>query len=224
MVLSHGFDSGSETAMITVTTNLLETYFNNFETLLFESPLPRLDIRNLKVVRQSSDTAVVTFNWHMPPVDTEEVKDLSEEDRDNIGKTMGIDKDSISGSVRAIKLDENDLTNPLVAFKKFLEKFVYLSMRNRLGNTEFIPLSGYPKSDLQHDLMNALSDKRDFCIVETFNDYKKNANNHFQDSFSNLLIKYGTSDWADISILIYQGKFKELTSLYKPLLKNTVWI
>jgi len=101
--------------------------------------------------------------------------------------------------------------------------FVGEAVKNKLQHTEFIPLRGYSAEDLKNDVVNANNGKRDFMLVDTFQNYEK----HTQDgsyTFNQYQVKYGTSEWTDIFLDLYEKNLKSVRERYQDKLTNQNWI
>lgn len=99
--------------------------------------------------------------------------------------------------------------------------FIKAALKYKLRRTEFIPLTGYPLEDLREDVKSAIKNKRNFCILETYQEYLEN-NKEF--SFNQYYINYGTSEYSDVAISIMNGEMDELRDVLVPKLKQTTWV
>lgn len=104
-----------------------------------------------------------------------------------------------------------------------INKFVNCGLRKTLKTIEFLPLNNYELSNLQEDIKAAISNKRNFCILRDYNEYLKMSEEK-KYQFTQKIIKYGTSDYADVAILINSGKLDELRDWLDPQLNFHEWI
>ena len=104
---------------------------------------------------------------------------------------------------------------------KLISKFTFLAMRHRLKRTEFIPLYGYPVEDLQKDVVAALKNKRNLCIIDTYENYTKLKDKEY--SFPQYNINFGTSDYSKTVLILKKGDMKALRELWEPKLKSAAW-
>lgn len=150
---------------------------------------------NLNVERLGSDSAIISFPL---PDDSEMI---------NQG-----DKAMVSMSPEVVfKL--NDVIN----------RFVNCGLRKILKTTEFLPLNNYELSNLQSDLKDAIANKRNFCILRDYNEYlEMSKKKRYQ--FTQKIVKYGTSEYSDVAILINSGKLDELREWLDPQLSFCEWI
>ena len=113
--------------------------------------------------------------------------------------------------------------NSISSVKDIINKFVYGAVRKELKITEFLPLSGYPIGDMKNDVIAAIKAKRNFCIIDTYDNYLKQCKvqEHVYNQFK---LDYGTDEYNDAAIMIETGEFDKLVKMYKPKLVKTSWI
>lgn len=103
-----------------------------------------------------------------------------------------------------------------------IDKFTNAAIRYELEHTEFIPLSGYPLSDLQKDIKVSVSNERNLCVLKEYSEYlRMEAEKKFQ--FTQVILDYGTQDWADAVLDVIYGRLDDLTKRLSPQLKLTDW-
>ena len=111
----------------------------------------------------------------------------------------------------------------LVGLNNIINKAVNDALKYKLRHTEFIPLHGYPIEDLQKDIKAALENKRNFCILKDYQEYlSSNTNNSYR--FNQYYVNYGTSEYADVAILIINNEMDELVKLIGPKLRLQDWV
>lgn len=104
-----------------------------------------------------------------------------------------------------------------------ISKFINCGLRKTLKNMEFLPLNNYDLSGLQDDIKAAIENKRNFCILRDYNEYLKMSEER-KYQFTQKIIKYGTSEYADVALLIHSGKLDELREWLDPQLNFCEWI
>lgn len=104
-----------------------------------------------------------------------------------------------------------------------INKFVNCGLRKTLKTVEFLPLNNYELSGLQEDIKSAIENKRNFCILRNYKEYQKMSEER-KYQFTQKLIKYGTSEYADVALLINSGKMDELRGWLDPQLSYCEWI
>lgn len=104
-----------------------------------------------------------------------------------------------------------------------INKFVNCGLRKTLKTVEFLPLNNYELSGLQEDIKSAIENKRNFCILRDYKEYQKMSEER-KYQFTQKLIKYGTSEYADVALLINSGKMDELRRWLDPQLSYCEWI
>lgn len=104
-----------------------------------------------------------------------------------------------------------------------INKFVNCGLRKTLKTVEFLPLNNYELSGLQEDIKSAIENKRNFCILRDYKEYQKMSEER-KYQFTQKLIKYGTSEYVDVALLINSGKMDELRRWLDPQLSYCEWI
>lgn len=122
-----------------------------------------------------------------------------------------------SNGVAAVKVPN---VGPIV--EKVINTFTNKALNYELLHTEFIPLSGYPLKDLQEDVKKSVSGKRNLCVLKTYDEYLKSEKDHKYE-FNQLMVDYGTNDWADIVLLILDGDMDALREMCSHRLKLEEW-
>jgi hypothetical protein len=111
-----------------------------------------------------------------------------------------------------------------------IRRFVVGSLKYRSKKTEFCPIldfSGgepgeYSFEQLQKDVLAAIKAKRNLTLIDTYQNYLKNQK-EMKYIFNQYDVEYGTSEYADVVLLIQLGKLSELQKIYKSKLKLTNW-
>ena len=197
MNINTGFNANDNSLNIIVTSNLLENYYPNFKGMILENEgMPR----GLKVEKQDSDTAVITF-----PIP-------------EAGKIKTIQSDSVDKMIVAI-----DKTT-LDCICEAINSFVNACLRYKLRTTEFLPIGGkdYGITDLQKDVKRAISMKSNFCLIDTYKEFLDNEKSR-KYKYNQYFIKYGTDEYSDVAIDIMEGKLKSVQKKYESKLKLTNW-
>ena len=114
---------------------------------------------------------------------------------------VGIDRDDMDGIMEIIN------------------KFTNSAIRKELKQTEFIPLEGYEEDLLKEDIKTAVQNKRNLCIIDTYESYLKNEEDRKYE-YNQYRVDYGTNEYSDVAILIATGKLSEVRKLYKKKLKK----
>ena len=150
--------------------------------------------------------------------DTDEVEDNYEEG----GEDSTFKK--VDENVGAVGVNAEKMS----VFYSVIYKFLNSAIRSEFKRVEFLTLSGYDLENLKQDVKNAIENKRNFAILHTYQEYldsqklvPKGEKKEIQ--FNQVYVNYGTELYADVAILIQQGKIKELRKLVEPLFKLTKW-
>lgn len=107
-------------------------------------------------------------------------------------------------------------------FNDIINNFIRCAIRRKLRTTEFIPLSGYPVEDLKKDIQEAVKNKRSLCIIKNYDEYLAMENNQ-KYVFHQYEIEYGTKDYTEAAILLYQGSMEELREMFEGRLELEDW-
>ena len=198
--IREGFNPEENKISISVKSALIKKYFANLKGMIKtgdgiprEAEVERLDA--------GGDVAVITF----PVPEDSTFKKVDE----NVG-AVGVNAEKMS------------------VFYSVIYKFLNSAIRSEFKRVEFLTLSGYGLENLKQDVKNAIENKRNFAILHTYQEYldsqklvPKGEKKEIQ--FNQVYINYGTELYADVAILIQQGKIKELRKLVEPLFKLTKW-
>ena len=103
-----------------------------------------------------------------------------------------------------------------------LFEFRNKSIKKMFKEIEFIPLSGYPLSNLQKDIIEAIKNKRDFCILDKYENYVKFSKNELF-KLNQYQAKFGSSDYSDVAIYIHTGNMKRLVEQFRDKLEIFDW-
>lgn len=125
--------------------------------------------------------------------------------------------EKIDNTRAAVKVDMANLNN-------IINKAVNDALRYKVRHTEFIPLTGYPLEDLQADVKNAISNKRNFCILRDYQEYLDSAGSNNVYRYNQYYVNYGTPEYADIAISIINGEMDELIKQIGPKIKFQDWV
>ena len=204
MKVDTGFDPAEKKIVITVQTPLLKRHLSLFRELINNSEnkkgLPKgLGVENIEGLR--SDTALVTF-----PIQDNDIKSSSE-----------LRKSSVIG----IKMEYME------SISTEINRFVSIALKRELDSLEFIPLKGYPVEDLKNDVQSAVKNKRNLCLIKTYDEYLNSQNNESRKDafqFHQYIVWYGTDEYTDVAINLFNGELDELREKYEKRLSFTNWI
>lgn len=196
-------EKGENSIIITVKSPLLNKHFDNFKHIIEENERDVKGLpKGLKVLESiNSGEAIITF----PISDSQ------------------IDPTTVMSNRRRVKLNEGQMNSLNLA----LNLWESMAVRLELSKVEFIPLHGYSADDLKKDVQDAVAHKRDFCIIRTYKEYldsqaTRNAKEAF--TFVQYLVKYGTDEYSDVAISLYNKELKTLRDTYEDKLVRTEWI
>ena len=148
------------------------------------------------VQQTREDTAVITFP---------------------VPKNTSIKNDSENG-VGYIAVEPENME----IFGNVINKFVNAALRKEFKTTEFIPLEGYPIEKLRNEIRSALENKRNFCIIDTYENYLKlTQKNNYE--FNQAILEFGSTDYAKTAVLVYRGDIEGLRKMWSERLKLDSW-
>lgn len=196
-------EKGENSIIITVKSPLLNRYFENFKHVIEENEREVKGLpEGLKVLESvNSGEAIITF-----PI-----------------KDSQIDPDTALPNRRRVKLNEGQMNSLNYA----LNLWVSLAARLELSSVEFIPLHGYSADDLKKDIQEAVANKRDLCIIKTYKEYLDSQNaKSAKDAFTfvQYIVRYGTDEYSNVAISLYNKELKNLRDTYEAKLVRTEWI
>ena len=193
MKVSPGFDPRNKKITLEFQTNLLKKYYPNFEGMITtDSSIPS----GTNVQQTREDTAVITFP---------------------VPKNTSIKNDSENG-VGYIAVEPENME----IFGNVINKFVNAALRKEFKTTEFIPLEGYPIEKLRNEIRSALENKRNFCIIDTYENYLKlTQKNNYE--FNQAILEFGSTDYAKTAVLVYRGDIEGLRKMWSERLKLDSW-
>ena len=146
MKIATSIDFSRKRLVISITSNLFTDYYPHFEGLVKDSSGNKLPDKT-EVVRQGKDTAMLSFPIPMSP---ETVKGPGDEGGDEQVQKIGVPV---------------DLYNSVMGF---IYLFTDKAIKNMDKTREYLPLKGYPEEELKKDVIEALDNKRDLLIIDTY--------------------------------------------------------
>jgi hypothetical protein len=195
MNIQTGFDPDSSCMTIAVETNLLIKYYTNLEGMFLAT---KNKPEGLTVTQRNRNTAIVAF-----PVPKSQIQVQKEMQR----AMVGIDKRVMYDVMNVIS------------------KFVNSAIRKEFKTTEFIPLYGYSKDDLHKDIQEAVKNKRKLCIIRDYSEYlaMSQGKNGATYIFHQYMVEYGTPEYTEASILLYNKDMKSLRDMFESKLALENW-
>lgn len=197
VIIEAGFNSTDNSITIAVTTPILNRYSEAFRKVFEISKNPNLPKKLEVEYSNSSETMLVNF-----PAEQEELAQVKN------GKSIPIP---------ATKIE---------AIRKEINRFVVYVLKKELKSIEFIPLNGYPVEELKKDVQAAVKGKRKFCLIKTYEEYLKNQKANSKNAFTyhQYMVEYGTPEYIEVALNLYNGEIDILREKYEPQLKYTNWI
>ena len=132
--------------------------------------------------------------------------DIPENDRVNTGDKMS-------------KLSKS-MTDKLCMI---IDDFIERAINAELKTSEIIPLSGISVETLKSDVVDAVKDKRDLVIVDTYNNCMKFILEKVTTIINQYRIPYMSEEYSDVVLYVYEGNMKKLRELYKDKLMTVDW-
>lgn len=111
------------------------------------------------------------------------------------------------------------------AIDDLISKFAELASKEKTKTTEFLPLEGYDIEKMKEDIINAIRNKRNFLIIDSYDSYLSNQNkmDEMEIVYNQYAIEFGTDEYADVALMIYEGNLETLRATYKDKLVTTSW-
>jgi hypothetical protein len=153
--------------------------------------------KNTEVIQINEVTAQISF-----PVDDKSVVKMVSDNK----MSIGIDPNSIN------------------IFQTIINSFVSSALKKELKTTEFIPLYGYPRENLKVDIQEAVKNKRNLCIIKDYSEYlamSEGKTNKY--IFHQKIVEFGTPDYTEAAILLYNEKLEELRDTFEESLVLEDW-
>lgn len=140
-------------------------------------------------------------------------------DNDSIKKSLKKSKDGMVGftSLALDPEDAQELQDKFEEIQILLNRFEWAVLQEETKNLEFIPLRGYPESDLISDIKDAYENKRDFCVIDDFDGYK-DLNQTM--TLKQVVFKYGSDMYNNILLASMSGDIDEIRKLTEKSLKE----
>lgn len=228
MEIKPSYNPESSTFFLEISSNLLESYFNNLRGML----LDKNEFKNLEVTKKGYDTALITFTVPKEdlPINKERaipssISEMLKSDLPDSIKNMisELSADLNEGDVSVVAIPLDDTTNPIGKMNQLINDFINSAIRHKMRTTEFVPLINYPYDKLREDIIAAIKAKRNICLVDDYENYLKSTENKLLE-FNQYYIDYINSDYADVAILVNSGKIEEFKKTFSPKLKKISWI
>ena len=191
MKLTPGFDTENKRVKLEFKTNLLKKYYPNFEGMLNKDSNIP---KGTDVEHVEEDTAIISFP---------------------LPKDSTIKNDEGKGMFIALNPKDMDI------FGDVINKFVNAALRKEFRSTEFIPLVGYPIEKLKEEIKDAIKNKRNFCIIDTYENYLKLKEINYE--FKQAYVNFGTSEYSKVAILIHRLDIEGLREMWAEKLSLGNW-
>jgi hypothetical protein len=194
MNVQPGYDPEKRCVTLNVESNLLRKYFSNFSGMIVDDPgVPK----NTEVTQIDEVTAQISF-----PIDDKSVVKMVTDNK----MSIGIDPSSLS------------------VFQTIINSFIGSALKKELKTTEFIPLYGYPKENLKVDIQEAVKNKRKLCIIKDYSEYLEMSEGKTNKYiFHQIFVEFGTHEYTEAAILLYNEKLEELREMFEDSLKLEDW-
>ena len=215
MKISPSYNPEESKFSIEFSTELLKDYFFNFRGMVLDSDIAPKDV---EVTKKTPETALITFTVNREDMKSSE-KSIPDEILSKFGSMLGISSENISGGVMV----SSDSIPSFKNVQLIIQDFIKSASVYRFSKTEFVPLDNYSVELLKVDCKNAIEAKRDFCIVDDFIKYRK-AMDDMSYVLNHITIPYGTSEYVDVALLIFNDRFEELVKWMSPRLENKAWL
>lgn len=197
MITTKNFDPEKSLLTINVNSYLIGKYFPNLLSMVERTDKNKKP-SNLEVKKLNSTT--VAFSFPIAPENTNMI---------NRGDAQ----------IMSVAIDAEKLKN----IEDIVGRFTCAAIRKETSTLEFLPLRGYPIEDLKKDIIEAMKNKRNFCIIDTYKNYL-NVEKTKNYVYNQYIVPAGTSEYVDIALLIHQGNMKELRKRYENKLIKVEWV
>lgn len=194
MILKGIYDSMNKRLMIDFSCSLLREHYDVLDTIIKKHKKAGYISKSVELQKLEDSRCIIIIPMEIPG---------SEKFADGERMT-GIPKDLL-----------NNITFVIEDFKNS-------ALEKELKTTEFIPLTGYPVEKLKADIMEAIKNKRNFCLIEKYSDYKKFFN-HEVTKLRQYKVLYPSNDYSEVALSIYEGDLKSLREQYIPKLEEVDW-
>lgn len=118
--------------------------------------------------------------------------------------------------------EDSTKIKPVSDIMKSVYNFVVGAIRHEYKKTEFIPLEGYPIENMQKEITAAVKNNRRLCIIKDYDEFL-NAEKTSKPIYHQYIIEPGSSEYADVVIMIYKGDLEQINKIYKNKLKLEDW-
>lgn len=193
MNITNSYNPEEKRVLVFVESNLLVDYFPNFQGLIKKD---NNSINDLRIEKLGKDKAMISF-----PLPRE-------------ASVMRVSDEKMAVSMP---------TNLMEKLTETINRFTNAAIRKKLKTVEFLPLSEYPEEDLRNDMIAAVKAQRNFCILNSYSEYKEMSEKNKYD-FSQIMVYYGTNDYADIALDIWKGNIQGLRERLDEKFEKYEWI
>lgn len=201
MEVSTSFDPEEKVVIVSIKTPLLKNHYKVFKDLIDGAKKSKCLPEGLKLEQldpENKEEACVLF-----PI---------------LGGDSGVNF-STSGKVVSVKKDF------MQTLSDNINVFVRQALYKEQCRLEFIPLNGYPAESLKEDIQNAVKAKRSLCIIGEYEEFlRSKANNKDSYSFHQYIVEYGTDEYDEVAISLFNCELDELKKEYQNKLVFTNWL
>ena len=190
------YDSSSKRLMVEFSNPFLEKYWEIFSDIMSESISNDVLPKKTEFKKLAENKALIII-----PCKLNNFDDLEDGER----------------------ISNSDLPDVVTKnLSEVLESFSRTTMDTEMDQLEFIPLQGCSLEKMKDDVILAIKDKRDLCLIDTLKNYEKLENKEIFTTYQ-IRIPYLNNDYADIAYYIVTGNKTELKK-YKTKLRKSQWI
>lgn len=196
--------NGDGDIRISINTNLIKQFFPNLKGMTLNH---RDCPKNVRVEKIDSVTALITI-------------------------VQGIDMDKLGPEENGMIGVPTEFAVKIQSVLNIVNEFLRNAVMYCVKRTEFIPLydfSGttrnYSFDEMKEDVVKAMQNKRNLCIIDKFQDYLDNEHEH-KYCFNQYMIDYNTmaDEYVDFILAVKAGKLEELRTKYSGKLTRTEWV
>lgn len=128
------------------------------------------------------------------------------------------EKNKVGEGMMVLSLNGNNLSE----LNSIIRNFENIATAKELKSVEFIPLEGYSPAKMSEEIRDAVKNHRDILLIKDYTEYL-NSQSTREYKFTQYRVPYGTSEYADIVLLVWKKKRAELKKLYSEKLEETEW-
>lgn len=205
MKVTNMYNTDTNESYVLVESELLRRYYTNFLGLFMLGKKKTKALDSIILDRISENSVKIIIS-----------KNNKNDDKSPIGMILPFP------TMTAMSIDGETIN----AIDDIINKFIEIAGKRKADTTEIVPLTGYDIKKIKSEVQSAVEMKRDLILIDSYQSWlnimveKKPC---LEDTIKQYIIEYGTNEYADVVLSIFNNELNNLNESYKSKLEALAW-